>query len=112
MPPGAEHPMKRTCPCGSVLASDNRGVLCVVCQRAVRDGERGAGNAAVARKARAVVDAYAVPERHISGEMYLEALTASLDELCRALHVRLPKLEGTRLESSYRSKDVKKRRSA
>lgn len=103
--------MKRLCPCGTVLASDS-WAICTICQNALRRGEEGAGRVIVARKAKAVADAYAVPERAFDGESYLQNLTAALDELCRALHVRLPKLEGTRLESSFRSVDVAERRTA
>lgn len=105
--------MRRRCPCGTILASDNSGLLCGRCQRAVRDGERGAGHALIVRKARAAVDAYAIPERAFDGETYLQNLSTALDELCLAFHVTLPQFEGTRFDPSYRKPDdVQERRSA
>ena len=92
--------MTRHCPCGARLADDNIGVMCLVCQNAYREANLKYGTGRVVRRARSLADVYGVPERFISAEAYLEALTAGLDALCRSLEMRIPRLEGSRFDAS------------
>lgn len=86
---------KRSCVCGTRLASDNDGPLCSLCQRAHGlaryAGEKGPFAVRLGRRLAEVYAAYRDCETRAS---YLAELTPLLDGLCELFGMRLPRFEG------------------
>lgn len=97
---------KRTCACGTVLASDNPSKRCGLCTRATTDARYGNPAALLkveqhlrerllrfGREIERVTTSYRSIADRPSPEAYLEALTAALDGLCGLVGVEAPVIE-------------------
>lgn len=87
---------KRTCVCGTRLASDNPGPKCSPCHRA-RALSRVTGDPGpyASRLGRTLAELYSRYADCDSREIYLAELTPLLDGLCELFGFRLPTFEGT-----------------
>jgi hypothetical protein len=80
----------RRCPCGTNLSKANSGFECGPCARLRADARLGDFRAQQALAAREAAIVFAHPERYESTELYLNALTDELDQLCDALRFERP----------------------